>query len=42
LIYIAAKGALYYDDDATGADRAVLIASFSNHPVLAVSDFVLI
>ena len=42
LIYNAAKGALYYDDDGNGAHAQVQIALFSTLPVLDAGDFVLV
>ena len=42
LIYNAVKGALYYDDDGTGAHAPVLIAALSGAPQLSLADFVLV
>ena len=42
LAYDAAKGALFYDDDGTGAHAAVLIATLAGAPALALADFALI
>ncbi len=42
IIYNAAKGALYYDADGSGAGAMVQIASLTNHPDLDASDFLFI
>jgi Ca2+-binding RTX toxin-like protein len=42
LVYNAATGALFYDDDGSGAHAKVQIAVFSTLPVLDAGDFVLI
>lgn len=42
IIYNTAKGALYYDADGSGAGAMVQIASLTNHPDLAASDFTII
>jgi Ca2+-binding RTX toxin-like protein len=38
-IYDNKKGNLYYDADANGESPAILLASFSNRPVLSADDF---
>ena len=35
-------GRLLWDADGTGNDAAVLVATFTNHPPLAASDFVVV
>lgn len=42
LIYNAATGALFYDDDGSGAHKGVQIAVLANHASLDANDFVLI
>ena len=42
LIYNAAKGALYYDDDGSGSHAAILIGLLVGSPILAASDFALV
>lgn len=41
IIYNAAKGALYYDADGSGAGAMVQIAALTNHPDLDASDFLI-
>ena len=42
LVYYAAKGALYYDDDGTGSHAAILIGLLVGSPNLLASDFALV
>lgn len=41
-IYDQALDALFYDPDGTGAAQQRLIATFTNNPILAASDIVVI
>jgi VCBS repeat-containing protein len=41
-LYDTDNGNLFWDDDGTGSDAAVLIATFSNLPSLATTDFVVV